>query len=208
MVYIVNFNVSRDFTEFHDYYENEAGTNINFILEDFKTGKTNWSVSKESMPGDIVVFMCAKEARHNLGMAVSHIPGGYDDNFMDFIDDQKALYKKYSGHLLGYGIVKDRPVLSGKWWLADIEKLYQFENPVFIDEYRNFITISRTNSITCITDDQWDLLKKVINKLNPGVFKDISADMDSLQKEFDDDVKTAMAKPLDQLKKEAKKKSS
>ena len=150
--------------EIKQQYDEYKGTNINFLLDGFATGNTRWSVPEKAIPGDVVVFMCAKEARHNLGMATSSVPENYGTEFIDFVENQKNLYKKYCGRILGYGIVSSIPETDGKWWMADIRHLLQFHNTIPIDDFRNFIYVSRTSSITYLNDEQWNRLKWIINK--------------------------------------------
>ncbi len=209
MIFITNFTNSRSLSDIKGLYDDYHGTNINFLLDDFVKGNTYWTVSSNAAPGDIVVFMCAKEARNNLGMATSHIPAGYSDDFRDFVDGQKKLYKKYSGHILGYGVVSSVAEKDGDWWMADVDKLVQLDNPVSIDDFRSFISINRLNSITHLKDDQWERLKWVINQKNTGIFPDaVSPDVEILEKEFEDAVKKEMQRPIEELKKSAQKKSS
>ena len=209
MAYILNFNVSRDPLDLIYFYNRYRGTNINFLIDDFPSGKTGWSVPRKATIGDTVFFMCAKEARKNLGMALTHLPNVTEDDFWTFVESQKDLYKQYSGHILAYGTVVSLPEQDGDWWMSDIDPLVPFSTPVSIDEFRSFIFLSRRNSITRLSDEQTDRLKWVINSLNPGVFPNVaSPSQDVLDKEFENAVRIEMTKSLQQLKKEAVKRSS
>lgn len=211
MIYIANFTISRELPDVKYYYDHGEKSNIDFLLEDFPSGWTNWSCPPKASPGDIVVFMCAKTARNNLGMATSHIPTHYSQAFRDFVDRQKQLYKKYSGHLLGCGIVASTPEpdLNGNRRYADVDQLQQFPTPIYIDEFRSFIKISSTSSITYLKDEQWDRIKWLVNQKNPGFFQNVVApEVKMLEKEFDAAVQKESSKSLDQLKKEAQKKST
>lgn len=209
MIFITNFNNSRDLMEIKQQYDDYKGTNINFLLDDFAIGHTRWSVPEKATPGDIVVFMCAKEARHNLGMAVSSVPDSYGTDFINFVENQKNLYRKYSGQLLGYGIVSSMPENDGKWWMADIDGLLQFHNTVHIDDFNNFIFVSRTSSITYLNDEQWDRLKWIISQKNHDIFPEaVPPEKSILEDEFNKAVKEASEKPIDELRIIAEKKKS
>lgn len=209
MIFITNFNNTREFSDIKQAYENDNGTNIDFILEDFPTGNTTWSVPKKALPGDYIIFMCAKMARNNLGMALSDIPKDSDPDFIRFLERQKDLYKRYSGKLLGYGIVESVPEKGDTWWIADIGHLVQFTNPVPIEDFRSFIFISRTNAITYLNDDQWARLKWTIHQKNPEIFTDaLPPEQSILEKEFNDAVRKASEKPIEDLRKIAEKKQS
>ncbi|MBO4893792.1 MAG: HNH endonuclease [Clostridia bacterium] len=155
--------------------------------------------------------MCAKHAKDNFGMATSHIPDNYNPEFCSFVEQQKKLYKQYSGCLLGFGIVSSIPEYDDieKRWYSNIEQLRMFKSPIFIDDFKSFIIINRTNSITYLNDNQWEQLKWLIHQKNPVLFKKASIpNADVLNREFNESVNKAISKPLEQLKKEAKKSSS
>ena len=212
MVHILIFNISRysSLADIKYYYDTSGETNIDIILRDFTTGTTEWSVPEKAIPGDTVLFYCGSTARKNLGLLTSHIPANYGAGFRAFVDQQKALYKKYSGYILGYGVITSSPVFdssAGRWY-SIISQLRQFMNPIHIDSFRSFITIPQ-GSYTTINNNQWERLKWLLNLTNPGVFQNVTApNVEVLNKEFDDAVKKEEAKPIDKLKKEAKKKAS
>ncbi len=209
MIFIVNFNNSRNLKDLIDDYEEYHGTNINLLLDDFSTGSSYWSVPKKAVPGDIIVFMCAATARQNLGLATSHLPENCSNDFLKFVEEQKDLYKKYSGSILGCGTVSSVPEEDGNRWFSDIDKLLRFENPIHIDDFRSFISISKTNSITYINEDQWSRLLWLASQKNPDQFPDlIGPDVEILRKEFDDTVRKEQSKSINELKKLAEKKAS
>lgn len=211
MVYITNFTISRELSDVKYYFDHGEKSNIDFLLEDFLSGWTNWSCPSKASPGDVVIFMCAKTARNNLGMATSHIPVHYSQEFRDFVDRQKQLYKKHSGYLLGCGVVASSPEpdRNSNRWYADINQLQQFPTPIYIDEFRSFIKISSTSSITYLKDEQWGRIKWLVNQKTPGFFQNVTApDADTLKQEFENAVQKEGKKSLEQLKKSAKKKSA
>ena len=210
-VYILNFNNSRDPADIKRYYDNYGETNIDFLLKGFKEGTTNWSVPQKGIPGEIVVFMCAKTARANLGLASSHLISSSDKAFLNFLDRQKDLYKQYSGNIIGCGVIASKPEHddTDNRWYADIQYLTPFKRIIALEEFKNFIKISQTNSITYINDSQWERLKWTINTQNPGFFADvIPPDIDILNAEFEEAVQKESNKSLNQLKKEAGKRAT
>lgn len=210
MVYINSFNNTRDLIDLQYSFINYGNTTIDRLFEDFENGETDWSVPKNTKPGDIVVFMCAKSAYKNLIVAVSHISMDINKDFSDFIAEQKALYRKYSGCLLGYGIVNSTPYYDyeDNRWYANIDRLKKFEPHVYYDDFKSFISINRFGAVTVIKDEQWERLKWLINQINPDLFPNVSApDVKTLEQEFREAVRKEESKPLEQLKKEAEKKS-
>ena len=204
MVFITNFNNSKDSDELLDYYNEYGETNINFLFNDFSNGAGKWTVAKNAVIGDVIVFMCAKEARHNLGTAAAHLTDDYGEDFISFVNIQKALYKKYSGFILGYGIIASTPQLDGKRLMSDINPIFQFDCPIYIDEFKSFISINKFSSVTYIDDEQWERLKWIINEKNPGTFTGVNPpEAAILEKEFEESVRSALKKTLAQLKKAA-----
>ncbi|MBQ6293237.1 MAG: HNH endonuclease [Lachnospiraceae bacterium] len=142
-------------------------------------------------------------------MATSHIPANYGIAFQAFIAQQKALYKQYSGCLLGYGIIASVPEQDLGWWMADIHQLKMFSRPVHIDEFKSFIAISKRGSITYLKPEQWDRLKWLVNQKNPGTFQNVTPpDAKDLEKDFLFAVHKESSKSLSSLKKAAEKKST
>ena len=120
MIYILTFSIPRNLSlsNIKYSYDNYGGTNIDSILRDFSIGSTRWSVPKNATTGDTAIFYCAKSARDNLGLITSHIPPNYDQKFRNFVNQQKTLYKTYSGYVLGYGVVSSPTVFDssdGRW---------------------------------------------------------------------------------------------
>ncbi len=211
MVYINNFTVSREIHEIEYMYNNCKSTNINSMLESFQDGNTVWSVPKKTVPGDVVIFLCAKSAYKNISAASSHLSDCYSKDFFDFINEQKKLYKQYSGYLLGYGVVNSIPYYDDEdnRWYSVIDRLQKIETPVHFDDFKMFIAINKFASVTILKDEQWERLKWLINQNNPDLFPNASApDIKALEQEFREAVRKEESKPLEQLKKEAKKKSS
>ena len=209
--YILNFTVSRELDDIKYSFDEYGKTNLSWILEDFKTGETTWSVPKTAVPGDIAVFLCAKTSRNKLGMATSSIPDDYGKDFRDFVEVEKALYKKYSGNILGYGVISARPEYDDvdNRWSADINQLRQIPNPILYDDIKSFIDISSWSSITYISEDQWEHLKWLVNQKNNGFFDNVVApSAETLEQEFKSQERKASTKSLDKLKKEAEKKGN
>lgn len=211
-IYILNFSNTRDSADVIYFFEQHGGrTNIDFLEEDFSIGTTNWSVPKSASPGDIAVFMCAASAYSNFSAAASHISGRISHGLRSFIDREKALYKKYSGHLLGFGFIKSDPEYDAElhWTMDDIGSLRRFEHPVPLSCFRDFIKINSRGSVTSISHDQWERLRLVINQRNPGFFTDtIALDAGAIQAEFEKAVQDEATKPLEQLADEAARKAS
>ena len=205
MIFIENFTVSRDRDDFLYLYENFHGTNIDEFLKGVSERHTTWSVPKNAVPGDTIIFMCAKQARANLGMATSHMDFSADSGLEKFITKQKNFYQQYSGKLLGYGVVNSYPMGDGSYWMSEISDVEGLAEPIDYREIKSFIKVSTFCASTKLDDEQWEHLKWVIHQHNPSKFDDAAApDYELLRKEFDNRVEQEIHKPIEQLKKKAK----
>lgn len=211
MNYIINFTVSRDFEEIDYCFNNGQQTNIDILLGDFTIGETNWTVPKTAKPGDIVLFLCGKNSKANLGSAVAHAQAGYSKEFYDFVNKEKALYQQYSGYLMGVGTINSVPEYDADYpgWFSDIAQLTQLNTPIHMDEFKSFIKLNSFGSITYLKDEQFERLKWVVNQKNPGFFLNVTPpEVADIEDEFNNDVKKESKKDINKLAKEAKKKAS
>lgn len=74
MICIVNFNNSRNLSDIKYIFDNCGESSLEVLMNGFQQGTTYWSVPKNTMPGDEVIFMCAKSARDNRGEAYDELP--------------------------------------------------------------------------------------------------------------------------------------
>lgn len=98
--------------------------------------------------------------------------------------------------------------MDGRWY-SNIGQLQQFTNPINIIDFRSFISVSQTSSVTKIRVEQWERLKWLVNQTNPGTFQNVTApDVEVLNQEFEDAVKKENSKSIDKFETAAKKKAS
>lgn len=173
MVIITNFQPPKEIEDLEDRFYNSNGyTNLDILLTDANcTGETEWTVDKDCKVGDTVLFMCAKTAKDHIGHVCAEAKRLGDDELIEFAEEEREKYSKVSGYLLAIGILEEPPFQSASefpyqsWrspWYGKVGDLKLFENPIYIGDFRDFIIISRTGSITKLTDDQWSQLKRVI----------------------------------------------
>lgn len=181
MVIISNFQAPKDIKDLEDRFYNGNGyTSLELLLEDaFETGSTEWTVDRNCNIGDIVLFMCAKTAKDHIGHVCAQARKCGNEDLIRFAEEERQKYKIYSGCILGIGILIGKPFVSFSeyeyqgWkspWYGKISDLVIFDFLINIDEFRDFIKISRTGSITKLTEEQWECLKELIlekgNKLS------------------------------------------
>lgn len=175
MVIINNFQSPKDLLDLEDRYYNNGGfTNIEILFTDAtSTNETEWTVDKDCEVGDTILFMCAKTAKDHIAHVCVEAKKTNDKELIDFAEEEREKYNKYSGSILAIGTLKEPPFIAESdfeyqcWrtpWYGKICDLRLLDNPVSIDKYRSFIQISRTGSITKLTNEQWEQLRQIIIK--------------------------------------------
>lgn len=173
MVIITNFQPPKEIDDLIDRLYNSNGyTNLEILLTDATyTGETEWTVDKDCKVGDTVLFMCAKTAKDHIGHVCAEAKRINDEEIINFAEEEREKYNKVSGYLLAIGVLEEPPFQSTSefpyqgWqspWYGKVGDLKLFDSPISIDSFRDFIKISRTGSITKLTNEQWIQLKQVI----------------------------------------------
>ena len=175
---IINFQSPVERKDLLDRYVKDQMTNIDHILN-FENTLGEWTIDKNSQVGDIVFFMCAKTSKDHMGHVCVEVKRYGPPEIIEFAEAERELYKKYAGNIIAIGVVEKEPFQeqdSGyafpHWrnpWYAKIGKFQLLSTPIHISEYRDYITVSRTGSITRLTKEQEDALKKQIQEKNPQI---------------------------------------
>lgn len=173
MVIITNFQPPKDIDDLKDRLYNRNGfTNLEILLTDATfSGKTEWTVDKDCQIGDTVLFMCAKTAKDHIGHVCAEAKRLNNDELIKFAEEEREKYNKYAGNIIAVGVLESLPFQSETvflyqgWkspWYGKVGDLRLFKHPISIDDFRDFIKISRTGSITKLSNEQWERLKEII----------------------------------------------
>lgn len=173
---IINFQSPVTIEDLIDRYERDRMTNIDHILI-FENTLREWTIDKNSQVGDIVFFMCAKTSKDHMGhLCVEARRLGLSRIIM-FAEMERELYKKYAGNIVAIGVVEGAPFQDENagytfpyWrspWYAKIGGFQLLNTPIHISEYRDYITVSRTGSLTRLNVEQEEKLKMQIKDKNP-----------------------------------------
>lgn len=172
--FITNFQSPVELDDLKDRLDCGGITNLDMILHPEKFSPIEWTVDKEAKIGDVVVFMCAKTSVNHIAHLCKQLKdgGGGASELSIFAESQKQNYKRFAGSVVALGRVAEEPFqteISGwrtpYWrspWYAKVDEIHVLRCPVFIEQFRNFISVSRTGAITKLTDEQWAMLKEVI----------------------------------------------
>ena len=101
---ITNFQSPQTLDELEFCYEDDMRSNLDFILNE---PVTVWTVDKRSKKGDSVFFNCATSAKSRIGSVCKAVKSTGNQELIDFAEKERELYKKYSGHIVAYGILID-----------------------------------------------------------------------------------------------------
>ncbi len=149
----------------------------------FVEEETEWTAPKWCKKGDVAFFMFAKTANAKISRLRSEFirnEANYSDEERILIRDAlrkgTELYKKYGGCIFAYAIVSDgsfyyeRDENSFDHWrspiYAEMEDVTILKHPVSINDFRDFLTISRQQTITPVLGEAFDKLRELIIKHN------------------------------------------
>lgn len=151
---ITNFSAPDSYKALTDCYR-EGGSNLALLFDDCSKGYTIWSASRKNVVGDIVFFSCAATSMTKIAHARIETKNMGDNQLIAYADKEYALYKKYAGKLLAFGIVSGTPYLDtdGRYY-AEITDLQRLTHPIPYSEYKSFITLNPGGAITTLKVEQ------------------------------------------------------
>ncbi len=175
---INNISFPTTIDELRHYWSELGGFDVEDIIwED----PTEWTVPKWLIKEDIVFFFHAKTAIQRIRRLETALKNQKDqlqdyEELMDGLQYARELYDKYGGKIYAIGRVWDKPFFYGEerdvqlhWHgniFAKIGNIWILENPVSIDEFSDFIRVSRQGAITPILGEDFDKLRTVIAQKN------------------------------------------
>lgn len=150
-------------------FVNEVGR---YHVEEILTeSNTEWTAPKDAVKGETVFFMHSKTSIDTIRRLKRQLQSeGFDsrpdayDTIADALDRGEELYRRIGGCVFAKGVVSGDVIVdenarnSGLHWssiyYAPISNIEVFNKPVSINQFREFIFISRTGAITKLTDEQ------------------------------------------------------
>lgn len=153
-----------------------------------------WTCPRWAKVGDIVFFMHFKTARSIITKLISELKqnkkcysNGQYTEMMDWLHRGLDLHNKYGGKIFAVGVVDGLPRYEGdddriRHWSSniycDIINVTVFSHPIDINDFRDFIYISRCSGITPVFGDSFSKVCDLIAKYNdmPYFLKDCTAD--------------------------------
>ena len=177
--YIMNNSFEKSLGELLDDMKVRGEILLDDLLGD---SSTEWSCPRWCKKGDLSFFMFSKTSISTIRRLKHEFertkkPYSRRDQYLieKALARGEELYKQMGGCIFGVGRVSgtvvNRGVASGnEHWnspiYAPIEEICFFKNPIHIDEFRDFLTISRANSITPLLGEAFESLKNLIISKN------------------------------------------
>lgn len=173
--FIINFQSPKELVDLMDRYDSDGLTNIDHILH-FDDTLMEWTVDKNCSVGDEVYFMCAKTSKDHMGRVLAEARLLGESDIIAFAEEKLVLYKEYAGKIVATGKVVEDPFQTDDsgyefpaWrntWYAKIGSFKLLDTPISIDDFRSFVTVSRTGSITRLSEEQVSQLNTLIASKN------------------------------------------
>ena len=173
---IINFQSPLTLDDLIDRCDSDGLTNIDHILN-FESTTQEWTVDRNCSVNDTVFFMCAVTSKDHMRRLRNTVKKCVEsellkEEYLDYANEKLALYQQYAGHIVAIGRIVEEPFMSDlsgygnpAWktkWYAKIGDYHLTDNAVSIDDYRGFISVSRTGSITKLSDEQSRQLLELI----------------------------------------------
>ena len=117
--------------------------------------------------------MCGASSKTHMSRVCGQARKSHREDLIAFAESQRKQYVRYAGHVLAMGRLAAAPFPDENagpralWW-APIRDFVFFENPIPPEEWKPFIKISRTGSITELNQEQATTLESIAFSRNPN----------------------------------------
>ena len=154
--------------------------NVEDVINEAVNGHTIWTVPRNSVVGDVVLYFHAKTAIQwirKLETATKTLDQNAHDVSLikGWLKRARDLYNTYGGKIFAIGRISSRPEedsfgeshhWSGRIY-AKVEDIHILNNPVDIVDFKSFILVSRQSAITPLPSKEFEKLKQIIASNNP-----------------------------------------
>ena len=182
--HINNISFPKTIDQLEEFIYEHGCYNVEDVIDEAPDGYTNWTVPRNSVVGDIVLYFHAKTAIQwirKLETSTKTLDPQLHDKklLLEWLQRARKLYSLYGGKIFAVGRVSSRPEheddvnpyhWSGRVY-ADITDLYLLETPIDISEFNSFILVSRQSAITPLPSKEFERLKLLVGDKNPTVPK-------------------------------------
>lgn len=170
--FITNLAFPKSLDELLYFIEDRGKFDVQEVLEgDY----LEWTAPQDASIGDIAFFMFSKSSidtirrlRKELKLNRNEIEDFDCDVLFAALNEGEKLYREIGGAIFARGVVcgdiiiDDVAIREGLHWssrcYAPIDSITLIKPPIHINEFRDFITISRTGAITKLNSEQAEML--------------------------------------------------
>lgn len=173
---INNISFPKTVDELEWFIKERGCFNVENILYD---DRVEWTVPRWILPNDIVFYFHAKTAIQTIRRLEIEIEKNqelYDyDTLMDGLDRARRLYELYGGKIFAVSRVIGAPchvddeskIVHWKGRIyAEIGDIQILENPIDINDFSDFIMLSRQSAVTTVLGENFERLKRMISGTN------------------------------------------
>ena len=141
--------------------------------------EVEWTMPKWAIPNDIVFFYYAKSVIaiiRQLEIQLNRKEIMDNDILLMSLQKARQLYQKFGGKIFAVGKVLKRPFFDnfaeteGMHWgskvYAAIGEICVLNNPIDLNEFSEFIFLSRQSAITAVLGDDFERLKELVLRKN------------------------------------------
>lgn len=177
--YILNISAIQSMEELREMANGGYAHAVEMPLMAGKREITEFTAPKWIMRGDIVFFYHAATANtHNKRLRREARNGNLEDaeslnKYLDYCD---KLYDKYGGKIYAVGVISETPFYdSDSGWehphfksriFAPIENVVELRYPIPLNQFKEFIPITRQQSVTPVFGNDFMKLKSMICRYN------------------------------------------
>ncbi len=174
--HINNISFPKTIEELEWFIYEHGCYNVEDVIIECEQGYTIWTVPRNSVIGDIVLFFHAKTAIQwirKLETAAQNLDESKHNKkiLTEWLKKARELYSLYGGKIFAVGRIASRPEFedeqeaflhwSGRIY-AKVNDLVLLEKPIDIAEFNSFIMISRQSAITPLPSNEYQKLKDII----------------------------------------------
>lgn len=177
--YILNISAIQSMEELREMTNGSYAHTVEMPLMVGKREIDEFTAPKWIMRGDIVFFYHAATANtHNKRLRREVRNGNFEDaerlnKYLDYCD---KLYGKYGGKIYAVGVISETPFYdSDSGWehphfksriFAPIENVVELHYPISLNQFKEFIPITRQQSVTPVFGNAFMKLKSMICRYN------------------------------------------
>lgn len=173
--FVANFQSPYELDELEWCLREGSPTNLGCLFEPMQGEPLGmWTVPKWAKAGDRVFFMCGASTKQHMAHVCKQAKESGDEKLIALANAERDQYKRYAATILALGRVAAAPVpprnggSQALWW-APIRDFVFLHNPVAPEQWKPVFKVSRTGSITKLSDEESASLEALARSMNRHV---------------------------------------